>query len=177
MLNASPTTSAHRRAAPASGGAAREHLRESIFDYLQRQLHSRAVEADPALPFDFQPGFVGYLGYELKAETGGRRAHTSLYPDAALAFADRAVVIVRRRVLLCAVLESFAERPAKCPLATSDRRAAEAPRAGCPVARARTHRRAVGRFRCRAIPSGDIPQTHRRVPRPHQGQRNLRGVP
>ena len=74
-------------------GLPTEHLRESIFDYLQRQLHTRAVEADPALPFDFQPGFVGYLGYELKAETGGRRAHTSPYPDAALVFADRAVVI------------------------------------------------------------------------------------
>ena len=74
-------------------GLPTEHLRESIFDYLQRQLHTRAVAADPALPFDFQPGFVGYLGYELKAETGGRRAHPSPYPDAALVFADRAVVI------------------------------------------------------------------------------------
>ena len=93
MANASPTTSAHRRCACAGRGLPTEHLRESIFDYLQRQLHTRAVAADPALPFDFQPGFVGYLGYELKAETGGRRAHTSPYPDAALVFADRAVVI------------------------------------------------------------------------------------
>jgi hypothetical protein len=31
-----------------------------------------AAEPDPALPFDFQLGFVGYLGYEMKAEMGGR---------------------------------------------------------------------------------------------------------
>ena len=31
-----------------------------------------AAEPDPALLFDFQLGFVGYLGYEMKAEMGGR---------------------------------------------------------------------------------------------------------
>jgi para-aminobenzoate synthetase len=65
----------------------------SIFDYLECKLRERAVPADPALPFDFHLGFVGYLGYELKAETGGSRAHRSPYPDAALVFAARAVVI------------------------------------------------------------------------------------
>ena len=44
----------------------------SVFDYLEDRLRERAVPADPALPFDFHLGYVGYLGYELKAET--RRA-------------------------------------------------------------------------------------------------------
>jgi para-aminobenzoate synthetase len=70
-----------------------ERLSESVFDYLKRQLHTCAVEPDPALPFDFQLGFVGYLGYEMKAETGGLAEHRSPYPDAAFVFADRAVVI------------------------------------------------------------------------------------
>ncbi|KAJ9505007.1 hypothetical protein QJQ45_009505 [Haematococcus lacustris] len=44
------------------------------------------------LPFDFQGGLVGYLGYELKAECGGEAAHPSPTPDAALLLADRLMV-------------------------------------------------------------------------------------
>ncbi|MGW5153021.1 aminodeoxychorismate synthase component I [Rhodococcus koreensis] len=85
-LNAS-TVNVSRQALPD------EQISASIFDYLEAQLRLRAVEPDPALPFDFHLGYVGYLGYELKEETGGVRAHTSPHPDAALVFADRAVVI------------------------------------------------------------------------------------
>ncbi|MFF2412452.1 aminodeoxychorismate synthase component I [Streptomyces sp. NPDC058092] len=46
----------------------------------------------PDLPFGFALGWVGYLGYELKAETGGERRHRSDEPDAAMIFADRAAV-------------------------------------------------------------------------------------
>ena len=45
------------------------------------------------LPFSWRPGFVGYWGYELKAETGGSAAHRSPWPDAWLTFADRGVVV------------------------------------------------------------------------------------
>lgn len=45
------------------------------------------------MPFDFNLGYVGYLGYELKAETcGSRNQHQSELPDAALVFVDRMVV-------------------------------------------------------------------------------------
>ena len=81
----------------------------SVFDYLEDRLRERAVPADPALPFDFHLGYVGYLGYELKAETGGRNAHRSPYPDAALAFADRAVVIDHDR--RCSYLLVLSPRP------------------------------------------------------------------
>jgi para-aminobenzoate synthetase len=84
---ATSTVRLHRRGLPV------EQLSESVFDYLKRQLHTCAAEPDPALPFDFQLGFVGYLGYEMKAETGGLAQHRSPYPDAAFVFADRAVVI------------------------------------------------------------------------------------
>jgi para-aminobenzoate synthetase len=61
---------------------------ESIFDYLDR----RTVELRPAevpdLPFEFDCGFVGYLGYELKAECGYASPHQSEYPDAAFLLAD-----------------------------------------------------------------------------------------
>ncbi|WP_289018075.1 aminodeoxychorismate synthase component I [uncultured Ornithinimicrobium sp.] len=47
----------------------------------------------PDVPFGWRPGYVGYLGYELKAETGGASAHRSPWPDAWLLFADRGVVL------------------------------------------------------------------------------------
>ncbi|MEV7021663.1 aminodeoxychorismate synthase component I [Kitasatospora sp. NPDC093558] len=62
-----------------------------FLDWLERDL--RAVRADvPPLPFGFALGWVGYLGYELKAECGGSSAHRSDDADAVMVFADRAVV-------------------------------------------------------------------------------------
>jgi len=70
-----------------------EVLQESILDHLERELvRLRPTVAHPAgadLPFDFGCGFVGYLGYELKAECGSPNAHSSPLPDAALILADR----------------------------------------------------------------------------------------
>ena len=70
----------------------------SVWDYLQRQLHALKLEiADETaqqLPFDFWGGFVGYLGYELKAACGGENAHQAPTPDAAMFLADRCVAIL-----------------------------------------------------------------------------------
>lgn len=49
-----------------------------------------------ALPFNFWGGLVGYLGYELKAECGGRAAHASPTPDAAFLLADRLLALDHR---------------------------------------------------------------------------------
>jgi para-aminobenzoate synthetase len=73
-----------------------ERVRQQFFDYLDDQLRARAVAAPAGLPFDFNLGYVGYLGYELKAETGGTDAHAADTPDAALLFADRALVLDHR---------------------------------------------------------------------------------
>jgi len=62
-----------------------------FLDWLDGQLRQTTVDIVD-LPFEFALGWVGYLGYELKAECGGRRAHTSPHPDAALGFVERAVV-------------------------------------------------------------------------------------
>ncbi len=70
-----------------------ERVRQQFFDYLDDQLRAREVPAPAGLPFEFNLGYVGYLGYELKAETGGTDAHQSETPDAALLFADRALVL------------------------------------------------------------------------------------
>jgi para-aminobenzoate synthetase len=51
------------------------------------------AEIPAGLPFEFALGWVGYLGYELKAETGGAAAHRAPTPDAALLRADRMLAI------------------------------------------------------------------------------------
>ena len=79
--------------------------RESIFDYLKRELASRQCLSEN-LPFDFNGGFVGYLGYELKAESGSEIGHQSPFPDGMFLFADRLIVIDHQEknlYLLCLV--------------------------------------------------------------------------
>ncbi|MEU0505034.1 aminodeoxychorismate synthase component I [Nocardia sp. NPDC005998] len=63
-----------------------------ILDYLAGQLHLRHTEL-PDLPFDFACGYVGYLGYEVKADCGANAAHRAATPDAQWIFADRIVVV------------------------------------------------------------------------------------
>jgi para-aminobenzoate synthetase len=65
-----------------------EVRRQSLFDCLAAELERRACWS-PELPFEFNCGFAGYLGYEMKAECGGGVAHRAPAPDAAFVFADR----------------------------------------------------------------------------------------
>jgi para-aminobenzoate synthetase len=64
----------------------------SVFDYLKRQLGNRRVDAT-GLPFDFTGGYVGYFGYEVKADCGSPNRHRSPVPDAAWLFADRVIAV------------------------------------------------------------------------------------
>ncbi|MGZ4510472.1 MAG: aminodeoxychorismate synthase component I [Mycobacterium sp.] len=68
------------------------HFEQSVFDYISKQTAARAVTG-PIKDCDFALGYVGYLGYEMKAECGGDAAHQSELPDAAFVFCDRAVVV------------------------------------------------------------------------------------
>jgi para-aminobenzoate synthetase component I len=68
--------------------------RETIFDFLDRELSDAAcVEAPIATADDeaFVPAWIGWLGYEAGAQHAGAPVATSRYPDAALLFAQRAV--------------------------------------------------------------------------------------
>ncbi|MFF5311323.1 aminodeoxychorismate synthase component I [Streptomyces massasporeus] len=67
-------------------------VRASVFDYLKRQLGNRRVDAT-GLPFDFTGGYVGYFGYEMKADCGSSNRHRSPAPDAAWLFADRVIAV------------------------------------------------------------------------------------
>ncbi|MCX3059254.1 aminodeoxychorismate synthase component I [Streptomyces beihaiensis] len=81
------------RSAAGNGGCALENIEAGTFlRWLDRDL--RTIDADlPELPCDFALGWVGCLGYELKAECGGDLAHRSPDPDATMVFADRALVL------------------------------------------------------------------------------------
>ena len=74
----------------------RERHDETLFDYLAREL-ARLHTTSPRLPFDLNGGFVGYLGYELKADCGAADAHRAELPDAFLLLADRIVAIDHER--------------------------------------------------------------------------------
>ncbi|MBU3867674.1 aminodeoxychorismate synthase component I [Streptomyces sp. 4503] len=68
----------------------------TIFDYLRAQLSRRRIAA-PALPFDFTCGYVGWLGYELRADCGSPLSRPSTGDDAAWIFADRLVAVDHER--------------------------------------------------------------------------------
>ncbi|MGW5481612.1 chorismate-binding protein [Streptomyces sp. NPDC004008] len=67
-------------------------VRASVFDYLKRQLATRHVDAT-GLPFDFTGGYVGYFGYETKADCGSPNTHRAETPDACWLFADRLIAV------------------------------------------------------------------------------------
>lgn len=64
---------------------------ESIFERLDHELQRMACAA-PELPFDFNCGFVGYFGYEIKAECGSQVKFHAPLPDASFIFADQVIV-------------------------------------------------------------------------------------
>src|SRR5262249_22313024 len=53
----------------------KETRRQTLFDYLDEQLHQNRGKPG---------GFVGYLGYELRADCGSPVTHDSPFPDAML---------------------------------------------------------------------------------------------
>jgi para-aminobenzoate synthetase len=117
-------------------GGETEVLRESIFEYLERQLRRLRLPAGD-LPFDFNCGFVGYLGYELKAECGGIDAYRAGTADAALLFADRVIAFDHedaRTYLLC-LAEPGHDEAERWLAETRDRLVALPPAGGEPASR------------------------------------------
>jgi para-aminobenzoate synthetase len=65
----------------------------SIFDVLDRELSSNSIEPPAQLARGLLGGFVGYLGYECKADCGSPAVHRSDLPDAMLMLANRVVAV------------------------------------------------------------------------------------
>lgn len=78
----------------------------TIFDALNRRT-GRVVAGAEELPFDLVGGYVGYFGYELKADLGANRTHPSKTPDAVWLQADRFIAVdhAENRTYVVAVCE------------------------------------------------------------------------
>ncbi|MFJ2577485.1 aminodeoxychorismate synthase component I [Kitasatospora aureofaciens] len=130
------TADVSRGTVTVTAGDTTEVVHGAFLDWLDEDL--RSLRADvPALPFDFALGWVGCLGYELKAECGGDRAHRSPDPDAVMVFADRAVVLDHHTgaAHLLALAEDGKDRAARAWLqATEALLTAPAPRTDAPTA-------------------------------------------
>ncbi|MVU83389.1 aminodeoxychorismate synthase component I [Nocardia sp. ET3-3] len=74
-----------------SAGGRRE-VPGGVLDYLSGELRRRDIDF-PDVPFDFAGGYVGYLGYEMKADCGALAVHRAPTPDAQWIFADRLIVV------------------------------------------------------------------------------------
>jgi para-aminobenzoate synthetase len=66
---------------------------DTIFGVLARELEKQAVEAPPGLPSGLLGGFVGYIGYECKADCGSPNVHRADTPDSVLMLANRLIVV------------------------------------------------------------------------------------
>jgi para-aminobenzoate synthetase len=89
--------------------------RGSIFDVLARELEDKVVEAPAEIGRGLLGGFVGYLGYECKADCGSANVHRADTPDAVMMLANRLVAVdhARRQTYLLAMCrgdEEEAER-------------------------------------------------------------------
>lgn len=82
-----------RRTLTIEGAEATHVEHDSIFDALERELQALQVEAPPQLARGLIGGFVGYLGYECKADCESPNVHRSDVPDAVFMLANRLVAI------------------------------------------------------------------------------------
>lgn len=79
-----------------SAGQVTTRIRGPFFSWLDSVWGRKAVRSPGHYPGDFTLGWLGYLGYELKAETGGSATPAgtaAALPAAALLFAGLAVVL------------------------------------------------------------------------------------
>jgi para-aminobenzoate synthetase len=115
----------------------RQARAESVLDHCRRELERLRADA-PELPFDFVGGFAGYLGFELKAECGGRLAHASPLPDAAFVLCDRLIAFDHRerRMYMVALAAAQGVEEADAWLAATEERLRALARRPPPVPRA-----------------------------------------
>ncbi|MDO5668556.1 MAG: aminodeoxychorismate synthase component I [Corynebacterium sp.] len=95
----------------------------TLLSDLAADLAANTIDAGE-VDFGFTCGWVGWLGYELKAECGGSAAWQSPHPDLGMIFADRAVVIdhAQRRTHVIALIGSEHDRAQRAWCSTTAER-------------------------------------------------------
>jgi para-aminobenzoate synthetase len=80
---------------------------------LEREMTDFEAEAPIGVDRGLMGGYVGYLGYELKADCGSPNVHSSDLPDAALMFANRVVAVdhARERTHVFALVDNDVDEP------------------------------------------------------------------
>ncbi|KNB50891.1 hypothetical protein AC230_20335 [Streptomyces caatingaensis] len=104
----------------------------SVFDVLEERLRVRSVAPPHDPPFDFAGGYVGYFGYELRADCGSPHGRRAPAPDAQWLFCDRFVAVDHREkrtwlVALCRPEEPGEPQAAEDWLAATARAVRELP--------------------------------------------------
>lgn len=69
------------------GPRGKKNIHGDFFTLTTQIFEAVQVATPQYLPFVFKGGFVGYIGYELKAQAGGHKTYRSAYPDASFMFA------------------------------------------------------------------------------------------
>lgn len=89
-----------------SSGGVQRLVEGTIFDVLEKRLAESRVELD--VPFEFNGGYVGYFGYEMKEHCGSANRHKAETPDAMWMRADWLIVIdhIEARTYLIALCRS-----------------------------------------------------------------------
>ena len=162
-----------------ASGAHREN--GSIFQVLERELESRTIEPSEQPAKGLVGGFVGYLGYECKADCGASNTHVSDIPDAVQIFANRVVAVDHTTGLTHVMALCLGEEPDALQWLDQAERTSP-PRARCKSGRpARDQHERESPLRTRRLPprprTRAIPGGHRPLPERAGGRRVLRGVP
>ena len=84
-----------------------EVFHKDLFDYLSGEMDHNRAQPLTQFPFNFNGGFIGYFGYELKSELGFTTTHHSEVADAALIFSTRFLVLdhLENKIFIVAVAQ------------------------------------------------------------------------
>ena len=119
-----------------AAGAQRENC--SIFAVLERELETISIEAPEQPAKGLIGGFVGYLGYECKADCGASNTHISDIPDAVQLFANRVVAVDHTTGLTHVMALARGEEPEALQWLDHAERTARAALAASPAERPKT---------------------------------------